>query len=168
MEMMEVSDDVSDGGEEVIRNNEIPITDDGVDVPDENTTLPTPASETPAADSEPGTGTGSGTGTGPRTGNGPGTGHKPEPGTETRPEPATEPQPANSTTSPASAGGFTLNMLRDKIRQLEGRPGGSPKIKELLRKLKVAVDRPQGEQSTSTVYRVVHRVIHYLFLVDIE
>ena len=138
--MMEVSDDVSDGGEEVIRNNEIPITDDGVDVPDENTTLPTPASETPAADSEPGTGT----------------------------EPATEPQPANSTTSPASAGGFTLNMLRDKIRQLEGRPGGSPKIKELLRKLKVAVDRPQGEQSTSTVYRVVHRVMHYLFLVDIE
>ena len=55
-------------------------------------------------------------------------------------------------------------MLRDKIRQLEGRPGGSPKIKELLRKLKVAVDGPQSRQSTSAVYRVVHLVVHCLLL----
>ena len=71
------------------------------------------------------------------------------------------PQPANSTASQ----GFTLNMLRDKIRELEGRPGGSPKIKELLRKLKVAVDGPQGRQSTAMVYRVVHLVVHYFLLI---
>ena len=55
-------------------------------------------------------------------------------------------------------------MLREKIRELEGRPGGSPKIKGLLRKLKEAVDGPQGRQSTAAVYRVVHQnVINVLF-----
>ena len=68
------------------------------------------------------------------------------------PEPAAGPQAPDS--SPSSPGnGFSLDMLRMKIRELEGRPGGSPKIKGLLRKLKEAVDGPQGRQSTAAVYR---------------
>ena len=77
----------------------------------------------------------------------------------------TEPGSQAPDSSPSSPGnGFSLDMLRGKIRELEGRPGGSPKIKGLLRKLKEAVDGPQGRQSTAAVYRVVHQnVINVLF-----
>ena len=75
---------------------------------------------------------------------------------------ATEPETPDS--SPSSPAGFSLDMLRQKIRELEGRPGGSPKIKGLLRKLKEAVDGPQGSQSTAAVYRVVHQVAIYVLL----
>ena len=76
---------------------------------------------------------------------------------------ATEPETPNpSPSSPEN--GFSLDMLRGKIRELEGRPGGSRKIKGLLRKLKEAVDGPQGSQSTAAVYRVVHQVAIYVLM----
>ena len=75
----------------------------------------------------------------------------------------TEPETPNpSPSSPEN--GFSLDMLRGKIRELEGRPGGSPKIKGLLRKLKEAVDGPQGRQSTAAVYRVVHQGVTNVML----
>ena len=81
----------------------------------------------------------------------------------TEAEPATETEAPDS--SPSSPGnGFSLDMLRGKIRELEGRPGGSPKIKGLLRKLKEAVDGPQGRQSTAAVYRVVHQDVTNVML----
>ena len=48
-----------------------------------------------------------------------------------------------------------------KIAELESQPGNSPKVKELLKQLKEAIDEP-GDRETADVYRLfLELVMHF-------